>query len=74
MNLSIAKKVQNFNITTFNFIINSIFIVNQDVKYNDKFEINKFIIKSTVQTQTKLIIFIKLLLIFKQFLHVIILK
>ena len=43
MNSPIAKKVQDFDVTIFNFIINSIFTVNQDVKYNDKFEIDKLI-------------------------------
>ena len=74
MNSSIAKKVQDFDVTTFNFIVDSIFIINQDVKYNDKFKIDEFIAKLTIQTQTKLIIFIKSSSIFKQFLHVIILK
>ena len=74
MNSSIVKKVQDFDVTTFNFIIDLIFIVNQDVKYDDKFKIDEFIAKSTIQIQTKLIIFIKSSSIFKQFLHVIISK
>ena len=74
MNSLIAKKTQNFDVTTFNFIVNSIFIVNQDVKYDDKFKIDELIVKSTVQTRAKLIVFIKLSSAFKQFLHVIISK
>ena len=50
MNSSIAKKAQDFDVTTFNFIADLIFTVNQDVKYDNKFKINKFIAKSTVQT------------------------
>ena len=49
MNSLIAKKVQDFDVTIFNFIIDLIFIINQDVKYNDKFKIDEFIAKSTVQ-------------------------
>ena len=48
MNSSIAKKVQDFNVTIFNFIIDSIFIVDQNVKYDDKSKIDKFIVKSTI--------------------------
>ena len=74
MNSSIPKKTQNFDVTIFNFIVDSIFIVDQNVKYDNKFKINEFIAKSIIQTRTKLIVLIKLLLTFKQFLHVIISK
>ena len=45
MNLSIAKKVQDFDVTIFNFITDLIFTVNQNVKYDDKFKIDEFIAK-----------------------------
>ena len=48
MNSLITKKIQDFDVITFNFIIDLIFIVNQNVKYDDKFKINKFIAKSTI--------------------------
>ena len=74
INSSIAKKVQDFDTIISNFTVDSIFIINQDVKYNDESEINEFIAKSTVQTRAKLIVLIKLLSTFKQFLHVTISK
>ena len=70
MNSSIAKKAQIFNITAFNFTVNSILIVDQDVRYDNEFEIDKLTAKLTVQIRAKLTALIKLLSVFEQFLHV----
>ena len=70
MNSSIVKKVQDFNTTAFNFTADSILIINQDAKYDEELEIDEFTAKLTVQTRAKLTVFIKLLSVFKQFLHV----